>query len=154
VYEAVRPTHSGHGGEDDFEHDVKNGKSVLLSTKFWYFGKGDEFNIGLPECLKQMIPGRGHRSDGNNPLRDQFVLFLAKRLILDALVNVVSTVPLNMPRKPPINQLALAPELCRLRTTRWVRKNQPEQTRLTSQSSCRSRLLLKIDCRNLPVYVA
>jgi hypothetical protein len=73
VYEAVRPTHSGHGGELDFKHDVTNGVCVLLSTKFWYFGKGDKFDIRLPESLKQMIPGRGHRSNGNNSFRDEFV---------------------------------------------------------------------------------
>ena len=73
VYKAVRPTHSGHGGEHDFKHDVINGATVLLSTKFWYFGKGDKFDIRLPEGLKQMIPGRGHRSNGNNSFRDQFV---------------------------------------------------------------------------------
>ena len=73
VYEAVRPTYSGHQGELDFNHDVINGESVLLSTKYWYFGKGDKISIRLPERLKQMIPGRGHRSNENDSFRDEFV---------------------------------------------------------------------------------
>lgn len=72
-YEEVRPTHSHHTGINDFKHDVLNGKSVLLSTMFWYFGKGNEPDVRLPDDLKQIIPGRGHRSNGNNIHKDYFV---------------------------------------------------------------------------------
>lgn len=75
LYEEVRPTHSGHSGMDDFTHDVTNGQSVLLSTKYWYFGNGDKFQVFLPNDLKQIIPGRGHRSNGNNDYKDNFIRF-------------------------------------------------------------------------------
>lgn len=80
VHEAVRPTYSEHEGEQDFNHDVASGKSVLLSTKYWYFGKGDKFDIYLSKGLKQMIPGRGHRSKGNDFLQNEFVSFFNDKL--------------------------------------------------------------------------
>ena len=80
LYQEVRSSHSGHDGEYDFNHDVLNGQNVLLSTKFWYFGKGDQFDIRLPEKLKDIIPGRGHRSNGNHDSRDYFVRIFNQEL--------------------------------------------------------------------------
>ena len=66
---------SGHG-EEDFERDVINGKNVLIGTTYWYFGKGDQLQIILPDDLEKIIPyGQGHRSDANNAYREQFVDF-------------------------------------------------------------------------------
>ncbi len=73
LYEEVRPTWSGHEGKAYFENDVKNGKNVLLSTKYWYFGMGDKVSIKLRGRLKSIIPGRGHRSNANSTFRDEFV---------------------------------------------------------------------------------
>lgn len=85
LYEEVRPSHSQHAGEDDFQHDVKNGESVLLSTKFWYFGSGNQFDVRLPDDLRQIIPGRGHRSSGNQTFRDYFVRIFNETLRVHAI---------------------------------------------------------------------
>lgn len=75
AYEKVRPSYSGHADQDYFQLDVENGKNVLLSTKFWYFGSGERASIRLPDDLRRLVPGRGHRSNGNHDLRDHFVRF-------------------------------------------------------------------------------
>lgn len=71
---------SGHGGEDDFNRDVKSGVNVLIGKMYWYFGKGDKYKITLPDDLFRIIPGRGHRSSSNNDARDQFVYFFNNKL--------------------------------------------------------------------------
>ncbi|MEI7995930.1 MAG: hypothetical protein WCH01_13620 [Methylococcaceae bacterium] len=75
----VRASWSGHI-EDDYETDVRNGKRVIFSTTYWYFGCGDKFKFELPYDLVNIIPGRGHRSNGNNNFRDRFVEFFNQRL--------------------------------------------------------------------------
>jgi len=80
AYQEARPSYSGHGGTHHFWKDVLNGQNVLLSTKFWYFGKGDQFDIRLPEDLKLIIPGRGHQSNANHNFRDYFVRFFNEEL--------------------------------------------------------------------------
>jgi hypothetical protein len=70
---------SGHGGEHDFNRDVKNGENVLLGEAYWYFGKGDKHTIRI-EHLEKIIPGRGHRSNSNNDYRADFVKFFNEKL--------------------------------------------------------------------------
>lgn len=72
---------SGHDGEYDFKRDVKNGENVLIGTIYWYFGKGDKYSVTLPTGLKEIIPGRGHRSNANDQYRDDFVKFFNDELL-------------------------------------------------------------------------
>lgn len=72
---------SEHGGPGDFARDVLDGKNVLFGTTFWYFGGGDKYQIHLPDDLGAVIPGRGHRSNGNTPFRDRFVDFFNAELV-------------------------------------------------------------------------
>ncbi|MDP1665354.1 MAG: hypothetical protein Q8L79_09525 [Methylobacter sp.] len=72
---------SGHEGEYDFNRDIKNGENVLIGETYWYFGKGDKHKIRLLGDLKNIIPGRGHRSNSNNRFSEQFVDFFNKQLI-------------------------------------------------------------------------
>ena len=74
-----RPTASNHG-IDDFETDVINGESVLLSKNFYYFGGGSKFNILLNSRLAAITPGRGHRSDANNAYRAEFCVWFQEVL--------------------------------------------------------------------------
>lgn len=72
---------SGHGGQEDWDRDVGNGRNVVLSKRFWYFGKGDQHAIRLDsEELLDIIPGRGHRSDANRGMRAAFVDFFNRQL--------------------------------------------------------------------------
>lgn len=72
---------SDHGGHEDFERDVRNGEIVLVSTKFWYFGQGDKYEVRLDrDRLSALIPGRGHRSNSNTRFRDAFVDFFNSKL--------------------------------------------------------------------------
>jgi Nucleotide modification associated domain 2 len=80
-YEEVLPSWSMHSGEEDFNHDVKNRPFVLLSTRFWYFGSGNQFKIFLPENIRKIIPGRGHKSTSNNNYRDDFFDFFNSAII-------------------------------------------------------------------------
>lgn len=66
----VRESHSGHGLED-FARDIEGNRFVLLSTHFWYFGKGDGFKMRLP--LEMPLPGRGHRSKSNEKYKNKFI---------------------------------------------------------------------------------
>lgn len=84
-YEEALPSWSGHSGHDSFQHDVVNGANVLLSSEFWYFGSGDRFNVQLPKGLTHIIPGRGHRSNGNREFRDLFVRFFNEALRLHSI---------------------------------------------------------------------
>jgi hypothetical protein len=86
-YEEVRPTWSGHEGKGHFENDVINGKNVLLSTKYWYFGVGDKVSIKLSDDLRSVIPGRGHRSNANNNLRGDFVSHFNTELLANRISN-------------------------------------------------------------------
>lgn len=79
-YSDAIPSWSGHGGEHDYNRDIKNGENVLIGEIFWYFGKGDQYKISLPDNLKNIIPGRGHRSNSNNSFRDEFVNFFNNEL--------------------------------------------------------------------------
>lgn len=87
TYQRVRPSHSGHEGHQDFDHDVKNGVNVLLSTAFWYFGKGDVFDIKLRNDLKDLVPGRGHRSNSNEMMKNAFVDFFNDLLVTYSIKN-------------------------------------------------------------------
>lgn len=79
---------STHNGNDQFNTDVLNGKKVLLSTKFWYFGKGDKHKICLnTDGLRQLIPGRGHRSNSNKNFRNEFVDFFNHAMALNNIRN-------------------------------------------------------------------
>jgi hypothetical protein len=71
---------SGHGGPQDFHRDVETGHNVILSTRFWYFGKGNVHSIHLPDDLRSIIPGRGHRSNANQGSRAAFVEFFNDQL--------------------------------------------------------------------------
>lgn len=77
----VRPSWSNHGGADDFRRDVQDGENVILSSRFWYFGEGRQHALKLASGgLEDIIPGRGHRSDANEPYTDQFVDFFNQQL--------------------------------------------------------------------------
>ncbi len=71
VYTDALESYSGHGGPADFQRDVKSGENVLLSKTFWYFGKGDRYQIAVGDWLP--LPGRGHRSRSNDEYPDRFV---------------------------------------------------------------------------------
>lgn len=80
-YVDALPSWSSHGGPEEFDRDVRNGENVLLSGKFWYFGKGDEHEIRLDrDKLSALIPGRGHRSNSNTGFREAFVDFFNSEL--------------------------------------------------------------------------
>ena len=52
----------------------KNGKNVLLSNEFYYFGDNP---INIPEHLSRIIKqGQGHKSNENNPVKNAFVEFI------------------------------------------------------------------------------
>lgn len=72
-----RPTASNHR-IDDFKIDVISGQSVLVSKNFYYFGCGNRAKVFLDESLNIIVPGRGHRSDANNPYRLEFSLWLKR----------------------------------------------------------------------------
>ena len=74
------PSWSGHG-QSEFNSDVLTGKNVLLGKKFWYFGRGDKYEIRLPKELLNIIPNRGHRSNSNSEYKDAFIAFF--NMILD-----------------------------------------------------------------------
>ena len=74
------PSWSGHG-EDAYQRDVLDGKNVLLGGKFWYFGRGDQYEIILPPELKRITPRKqGHRSNSNNPFISDFIDFFNRVL--------------------------------------------------------------------------
>ena len=81
IYSDSLDSWSGHGGKDDFNRDVKDGKKVLIGEAYWYFGKGDKHKIILSDELKEIIPGRRHRSNSNNGAHDHFVEFFNKKLL-------------------------------------------------------------------------
>lgn len=81
VRNKVRASHSGHGLEH-FVNDIEGNRFVLLSTRFWYFGKGDRFKIYLPEMP---LPGRGHRSKSNKSYMDQFINSFNEQLMLKSI---------------------------------------------------------------------
>lgn len=67
-------SHSRHD-EGDYERDVGYNKRVLLSTKFWYFGKGQKFGKGFDLTLPAYMPmvNRGHVSNKNFDHREKFI---------------------------------------------------------------------------------
>lgn len=65
---------SGHN-EKEYQKDVVNGVNVLLSRQFWYFGRGDNYELYLPEYLHGMHVGRKYHSGKNNEFKDRFVDF-------------------------------------------------------------------------------
>ena len=72
---------SRHNGINDFKADVCSGENVLLSTKFWYFGSGKDFNICLDiNSLREIIPKRNYKSNINNNYRANFVEFFNEKL--------------------------------------------------------------------------
>jgi hypothetical protein len=78
----VLPSWSDHGGPEDFRRDVQDGENVILSSRYWYFGAGDKHTIHLaPGDLRDIIPGRGHRSNANADYRQAFVDFFNHQLI-------------------------------------------------------------------------
>ena len=79
-YEHALDSWSRHDGEDDFIGDIRRGENVLIGETFWYFGKGDQYRICLPEHMK-IIPGRGHRSNANNDYRESFSQFFNQKLV-------------------------------------------------------------------------
>ncbi len=87
-FEQAMESSSGHGGREDWARDVANGLNVLLSRRFWYFGKGDQHAICLDsEDLLDLIPGRGHRSDANGGMRAAFVDFFNRKLVSHKISN-------------------------------------------------------------------
>ena len=82
AFEEALPSWSRHAGEGTFGVDVSSGRNVILSTRYWYFGRGDRFAIQLPPdlSLDRLIPGRGHQSDVNQRYRDDFVRFFNAEL--------------------------------------------------------------------------
>lgn len=80
VYSDALDSWSGHGGEHDFNRDIKNGENVLIGEIYWYFGKGNKYDIRLADDVKRIIPSRGHRSNSNNDFREIFVNFFNKSL--------------------------------------------------------------------------
>jgi hypothetical protein len=75
----AKPSWSEHDG-NDYSVDVIQGKNVLISSQFWYFGKGDKYEIKLPEEIIKIIPGRGHRSNANHEFREKFADFWLKKM--------------------------------------------------------------------------
>ena len=61
------PSWSGHVAAD-FVRDVEEGRQVLLSRRFCYFGKGDQVALFLPEDLQALLPPTGFRQQANAPL--------------------------------------------------------------------------------------
>lgn len=60
----------------DYERDI-NGKNVIMSTDFIYFGKK---YIPLPENLQDIIPGRGYQSTKNEPYKQEVMnLFTSEK---------------------------------------------------------------------------
>ena len=51
------------------------GKNVLLAKKFWYFGKGDKYDVRLPKELATIIPNRGHQNRKNEDCKEPFIRF-------------------------------------------------------------------------------
>jgi hypothetical protein len=80
-FDQAMESSSGHGGKEDWDRDVVNGQNVVLSKRFWYFGKGDQHALRLDEELLDLIPGRGHRSDANRGMRAAFVDFFNRQLV-------------------------------------------------------------------------
>ena len=62
---------SGHG-EGDFGRDVEVGRHVLLSRRFWYFGRGDKVALLLPPDLQALLPAEGFRAGANETWRAHF----------------------------------------------------------------------------------
>ena len=65
------PSWSGHG-EADFVRDVEAGRNVLLSRRFWYFGRGDKVALYLPPDLQMLLPAEGFRARANETSRGRF----------------------------------------------------------------------------------
>lgn len=68
---------SSYHGLDDYERDVSDGVNVLVSTDFWYFGRGgmSETHGSLDILIDENtlpIVNRGHRSSSNYPRRHDF----------------------------------------------------------------------------------
>jgi hypothetical protein len=77
----ARPSWSKHSGSDDYRRDVQDGENVIISSRFWYFGDGEQHAVHLEsDKLKEIIPGRGHRSNANGPYRATFVDFFNRQL--------------------------------------------------------------------------
>ncbi len=101
---------SSHGGEDDFNRDVKNGKNVLIGDVYWYFGNGDTHKIFLSGDLKEIIPGRGHRSNSNDDFHTQFVEFFNNKLVE---CNIINFGMLGVPKYDPKKTDKLTCSRCR-----------------------------------------
>lgn len=71
---------SGHD-ETDFERDVELGRHVLLSRRFWYFGKGDRVAIPLPQDLQALLPATGFRAQANGTLCERFAAVFNAALV-------------------------------------------------------------------------
>ena len=99
-YSNAIPSWSGHDGEHDFNRDINKGKNVLIGEVFWYFGKGDEHEITLPDNLKNIIPGRGHYSNKNDIFREEFVNFFNIEL---ATKNILTIGKIGTPALVPEN---------------------------------------------------
>ncbi|WP_298639947.1 hypothetical protein [uncultured Cardiobacterium sp.] len=65
------PSWSGHG-ESDFARDIELGRNVLLSRRFWYFGRGDKVAVLLPPDVQALLPAAGFRAQANGALRERF----------------------------------------------------------------------------------
>ncbi|MDO4643636.1 MAG: hypothetical protein Q4A74_07330 [Cardiobacteriaceae bacterium] len=65
------PSWSGHTAAD-YERDIVEGQNVLLSRRFWYFGKGSKVPMLLPEALHVLLPSGGFRKQVNDTLRQDF----------------------------------------------------------------------------------
>lgn len=74
-------SHSGHSGHAAYHDDVEYGKNVLVSRRFWYFGRGNKYNICIPDGLLKPV-ARGFRSHSNNrESREKFEEFFCNELI-------------------------------------------------------------------------
>lgn len=92
------PSWSTHNGIESLNSDITRGHNVLIGKIYWYFGKGDKYKIELPDCLKSIIPGRGHRSNSNNEFREAFIEFFNKALVEK---NITKTGKLGTPSIEP-----------------------------------------------------
>lgn len=64
----------------DYSHDVKEGKNVLLSKQFYYFGRGDLVKITLPSSLHPLLPRSGFRVKANQSFSSTFINFINESL--------------------------------------------------------------------------
>lgn len=81
AFAAPWPNASGHCCASDFESDVTEGKFVIISRRFVYFGNDNpKISLSFGEQFSNMIPSRGHKSAANNQYREDFISFLVEKL--------------------------------------------------------------------------